>query len=136
MFKLKKIINSGVNVPEPERCHVNLSKDVKAGTALIESGGILGIGTNSMTPTHITVHDIKKGNGYALCYRISPDMIFEVEIASHEVGMLSNGSRINLFDDGNGYNKLSDNVLEEGGAFVYDMNGASKYDDTFYVIFK
>ena len=78
MFKLKKIINSGVNVPEPERCYVSLSKGVTAGTLLLESEGILGIGNAYMIPTHITIGDIKSGNGYALCYRITPDMIFEV----------------------------------------------------------
>lgn len=136
MFKLKKIINSGVNVPEPERCHVNLSKDVKAGTLLLESSAVLGIGNAEMTPTHIAVQDIKSGAGYALCYRISPDMLFEAEFCSCEAGMIDNGNRITLHDDGNGFNKLSDNILESGGAIVYDMNGATNYGDTIYVIFK
>lgn len=136
MFKLKKIINSGVNVPEPELCNVSLTKDVKAGTPLLETDATLRIGDTNMTPTHIAVSDIKKGNGRALCYRISPEMIFEAELCSEEISMISEGFRITLYDDGSGYNKLSDNIISEGGALVYDMNGADKYGDTVYVTFK
>ena len=136
MFKLKKIINSGVNVPEPERCYVSLTKDVKAGTLLLESEGILGIGNATMTPTHITISDIKKGGGYALCYRISPEMIFEIETRSYEIAMVSRGCRLSLIDDGSGFNAISDNIIEEGGALVYDTNGAAVYGDTMYVTFK
>ena len=89
-----------------------------------------------MTPTHITIGDVKKGSRDALCYRISPEMIFEAEILSEEANMILNGSRITLADDGEGFNKLSDNTLEEGGALVYDTNGATVYGDTMYVSFK
>ena len=66
----------------------------------------------------------------------SPEMIFEAEILSEEAHMISKGKRVTLIDDGEGFNKLSDNILEEGGALVYDTNGAAVYGDTMYVTFK
>ena len=133
MFKLKKIINSGVNVPEPELCSVYLNHAVKAGSALHDDMGTLVLGDAAAKPTHIAINDIPKGAHMALCYRISPDMLFEVPILSDNVSAISIGANLCLQDNG-GYLALCD-LSADNCAVIYDLNGARNDGDTVYVKF-
>lgn len=134
MFKLKKIINSGVNVPEPELCSVYLSHAVKAGSALHEESGTIGLGNSEAKPTYIAINDIPKGSSKALCYRITPDMIFEVPLRSEYAESQLIGVSLGLLDNGKGYIELNDSPTENC-AFLYDLNGARNDGDTVLVKF-
>ena len=134
MFKLKRIVNSGVNVPEPELLQSQTSVFLKAGSTAYAKDGLIAPGGEGTVPTHVLLRNKDKLEREALCYRIYPDMIFEVEVVGDNVGALSKGKKIRLYNDGYGYSKCSDEV-EGGVALIVDMNGAVKSGDTVYVSF-
>ncbi|MBR2965077.1 MAG: hypothetical protein IKC34_00850 [Clostridia bacterium] len=134
MFKLKRIVNSGANVPEPELLSSQLSVFLKAGSTAYCKDGLISPGGESTIPTHVLLRNKDKGETEALCYKIYPNMIFEVEVVGDNVAALSKGKKIRLCNEGFGYSKCSDEV-EGGVALIVDMNGAVKSGDTVYVSF-
>lgn len=136
MFKLKKIMNSCVNVPEPEIVSAQPSLVLSAGSTAYSNTGTLTKGDATTKPTHVLINAKEKGQEQALCYRITPDMIFEVEAVGDNVGDICIGDYVCLYLEGaEGYSKCSD-VFEGGVAYVYDNNGATKSGDTLYVSFE
>ena len=134
MFKLKKIINSGVNVPEPEMLHAQSTLALESGSTVYSNLGIITAGGQTTKPTHVIIKSKAKGEEMVLCHRISPNMIFEVEIVGNDVSDLLDGDKICLLNDGNGYSKCS-TTTDGGVATIYDMNGATKSGDTVLVTF-
>ena len=82
MFKLIKILNSDTNVPEPEIFPCDPDIEVRAGAALmwISEKDRVSLGSDTDKPYCILLADHKKNEDYALGYRITPNMIFEVPI--------------------------------------------------------
>jgi hypothetical protein len=135
MFKLKKILNSGTNVPEPELVAAHMSITLNTGAVGTLVNGSLSTGSATTKPTHVLLKKKEKGEEYAICYRINPNMIFEVELVSENVADLLDGDSVCLYLDGTGgYSKCSGET-EGGVAFINDMNGATKSGDTVYVSF-
>ncbi len=136
MFKLKKILNSGVNVPEPEIVHAQPSIDLAAGSTAYSNAGTLTRGGATTKPTHVLIRTKEKGTEQALCYRITPEMIFEVEVVGDNIGEIYAGDSICLYQEGaEGYSKCCD-TFEGGVALIKDKNGATKSGDTIYVSFE
>lgn len=134
MFNLKKIITSGVNVPEPELIAAEGGYQLSAGAALVFQENRLIIGAQDQKPTHITLQDMDEEDYTVLCYRITPNMLFEVEVIGKNVAGITNGSKLCLYNTEYGYTALSDET-ENGVAIVYDRNNAKKSGDTVYVTF-
>lgn len=135
MFKLTRIINSGVNVPEPEMLPVQSSIIFAAGSTAVLNGGTLTLGNETTKPTHIIIRKKPKGENVALCYRINPNMIFKVQIVGDYIDNLCEGKIVCLHTDGLGYTKCSD-TTEGGVALINDMNGAIESGDSVYVSFQ
>lgn len=135
MFKLKKIFNSGVNVPEPEIVPVQPPLSGKPGCAFVLSEGKLIRGDGLTMPSYINIAPIKSSDTSAICYRITPDMLFEVEIMGEDISSVENGMKLPIYLEKNAFCKVGD-IPEDGLATVYDTNGATKDNDTVYVVFK
>ena len=82
MFKLVKIMNSGVNVPEPEAIPTESGLCCSAGSALILDSdlGCLIDGGETAVPTHIIMQNPNEDFPTSYCYRIHPNMVFEAPI--------------------------------------------------------
>jgi len=135
MFKLRKIITSGVNVPEPEIIAAEGSYCLAAGAALVLQENILIFGNQDQKPTHITLQNMNEDDYRALCYKITPNMVFEVEVIGENIASISKGTKLCLCNTAYGYTALSDET-ENGVATVYDRNNAKKSGDTMYVTFE
>lgn len=134
MFKLKRIISSGVNVPEPELIPLAPNLYSEAGAALAMSeDGLLDIGDYKTMPTHILIAKANKNDLYGLCYRITPNMIFETTLYG-DPKYLYEGMNVTLYNDKKGVNCVTDST-ESGVATIYDMAGAKKSGDRLLVVF-
>ena len=134
MFKLKRIISSGVNVPEPELLTLMPNTYSEAGSVLTMSeDGLLTVGSATTKPTHVLIATANKGDERALCYRISPNMIFETSLYG-DPEYLYEGAIVTLYNNKNGFMLVTDNT-EGGVATVYDMMGAKKTGDSLLVVF-
>lgn len=127
MFECKKILGGRINVPEPE-VHVAAS-DVKAGQALLLSGGFLGNPTEAGAPTHIALADAKGGNKVA-CYAVIPGMIFDVPVSASPTAIKA-GDKLTL--DKTTWLKVT--ATSGGAAIVVNTNGATKAGDIIQVKF-
>ena len=130
MFKLVKIENSGTNYPEPIKMKVLDTERYYAGAAYELSAGYLTpIGETSI-PTHVALESYVPGNkNYILCYRITPDMIFELPLKKDQY--CYEGTRYNVYTEGG--NAVGLGTQAEGGALVVtDANGAKNIGDKLY----
>ena len=135
MFKLIKILNTGVNVPEPEQVGCNNALSLDAGTCVVydESSGKIDLGNQNTTPTHVLVKAVKKGDSTALCYRITPEMIFEVPVIG-DPSSLYVGISVELAIEANhGAYAVTD--VEDGPAKLYSFSNATKHGDKVLVTF-
>ena len=136
MFKLVKIVNSGTNVPEPENFPCNGTIEAPVGSALTldNTGNFLYTGEVFEKPFCILAEDLKKGAASALCYRITPDMVFEVPVYGDPLA-LHNGAGVSLhYESTLGLCGVSDST-ETRIATVYDTNGAKNPGDKILVYF-
>ncbi|MBR2650225.1 MAG: hypothetical protein IKD45_01040 [Clostridia bacterium] len=99
MFKLIKIENSGVNVPEPITVNKEIGITFPIGTAITISGGLASGCDVSEKPTHITYNEAPEDAEELLCYRITSDMLFEVPLAEGPEIDLHIGDKLMLATD-------------------------------------
>lgn len=135
MFKLKKILNSGINVPEPELLPLGSSDEIKAGSALVLIEGEIHLCAMDDQPTYMSVGNAAAGSDSLLCHRITPEMIFEVEAIGDSAGSVYEGCTLMLTEDGRACSAKIDEI-DNGRATVVYMNGYAKSGDTVYVSFK
>ena len=136
MFKLVKIVNSGTNVPEPEIFPCDITTEAPVGSALTldHSSNFLYTGEIFEQPFCILAEDLKKGTVSALCYRITPDMVFEAPVYGNPLS-LHNGAGVSLhYESKLGICGVSDST-ETRIATVYDTNGAKNPGDKILVYF-
>jgi hypothetical protein len=134
MFKLIKILNSGVNVPEPVQLKKDKDMVFDPGVALKFSGGILTMCSTTERPTHISHGYGKAGSDHAVCYEIFDNMLFEAEIADDPYE-LKVGDKIDLDTDNKGYTSLVSTVNTEEVATVIDLCGAKELGDKIVIKF-
>jgi len=83
MFKLKKILNKHNNAPEIEILPLEASSYSKPGQLFLASNGELTaqIGTEYSDTIYVVLDEINdySESRLAKCFRVTPDMIFEVE---------------------------------------------------------
>lgn len=128
MFKLLKIENGRINVPEPEM--LTLGADMSEGTVCVISGGVLTLAGATAKPTHVTLGAGKSGEAVS-CGRITPDHVFEVPISvapttSCKIGVkltTANGTQVTA-------------TTTDGVATIVSLNGASVAGDKVLVRFE
>ena len=136
MFKLVKIPNAGVNVPEPEKLPCQFNFNVEAGCCVVynPSLNLLAMGDQMENPTHILVHNAKKGDKTAICYRISPDMIFETTLVGSPAELHEGMTVEFALNNTHGAYGISD--IKSGPAIIYSLDGATKSGDKVLVTLK
>lgn len=135
MFKLIKILNTGVNVPEIEKVACSTQLALDAGTCVLYDAdrGEICLGDEIEVPAYIIAKNVKAGDGFALCYRISPEMVFEVPLIGSP-HVVHNGLSLELaLKSGHGAYAVTD--TDGGPAKVYSTEGASKSGDKILITF-
>ena len=135
MFKLIKILNSGINVPEFERIPVSDGVDYTVGMAISAAAGAAASCTASTAPTHICAQMLAAGEkDSVLCYPVSPDMIFEAPISASPIG-LKVGAKLTLAIDARARAYGVTATTSGGVATVVDTCGAAAIGDKIAVRF-
>ena len=136
MFKLVKILNSGVNVPEPCRMAIADNTVIKPGSALSLSNGKLTNCPAGTIPSYISIQGSECAkDGTILCYEIFENMLFEATAYSF-VPAISAGYNVALYRDAEGSAVGIDMEGNEACATVVDTCGAAKAGDKITVKFK
>ena len=131
MFRLAKILNSGVNVAEPCRIPADNNTIYHRGTMLKLSEGALTNAAATDKPTLIAIESKGKEGGTLLCSPISGNMIFECPIGSSPLS-LRVGDKVTLhLNDGFAVGVTATTV--GGVAEIIDLNGAAVAGDTVFV---
>ena len=100
MFKLIKINNSPSNVPEIETLTKLISLKTKTGEAIKTMDGRGQHCSSDELPTHITCCEAVGGETTLKAYRITKDMVFEVEYTGSTA--LYVGARVPMDNKGTG----------------------------------
>ncbi|MBR2342985.1 MAG: hypothetical protein IKA64_01880 [Clostridia bacterium] len=125
MFKLLKIENGRINVPEPIAFTAGVA--FKSGTALKLSGGKLALADGA--PEYIALSD-GVADTEATVYRVTPDMVFEAPVSASPEA-LTEGDRVTLSEDATKLTATTSN----GVATIINKNGAEAVGDKLVVIF-
>ncbi len=133
MFKLIKIQNSGVNVPEPKIVPKG-NTAIARGAALVITGGKATAASATTLPTHIALADAKADDTTVCCAQICPQMVFECPVKEGTPSTLVCGAKVCLVQE-NG-NALGVNTTTTNGvATVYDTLAATKIGDKILITF-
>lgn len=134
MFKLIKIQNSGVNVPEPQKFYKPSALKLKAGDALIiDNGGVTSCPATT-TPTHISFSVGKYNELEVLAYEINENMIFETTV-SGDPSSLMVGDKVTIGKDVDNSSANVTSTTASGVATIVDLMNASKSGDKINVKF-
>ena len=135
MFKLIKIMNTGVNVPEIEKFPCDPHSPLDVGSCLLydSSCGMVNASNETDPPTHILARAINKGDCWAYCYRVSPQMIFEVPVTGDPTALYNGMSVELLVESGHGVCTVTD--TEGGPAMIYSTENAKVSGDKVLVTF-
>lgn len=135
MFILRKILDSGVNVPEVVRVKANASLSYKAGTALVLSSGVAANPTATEKPTHICAEEVGAGKqATMLVYPILPGMIFECAISAAPASVVP-GNKLTLSLDSDSRATGVTATVTSGVATVVDLCGAKSAGDKILIQF-
>ena len=134
MFKLTKILNSGVNVPETTILPKPVSLKITCGSALVITDGYAAICQPTTKPTHIAIENTKDGSKKVFCYEVNSDMLFETNVKAVPTA-LSIGDKVTLATDDNNCASYISSTLTGGVATIVDLMGASAVGDKVTVKF-
>ncbi len=101
MFKLLKIENARLNVPEPEYLEATEDEAIEMGEALVLSAGKLTKCGATAVPTFIAMGSVAAGNTkrtVAVC-RIEKNQVYEVPVTAAPTA-LKVGDKVTLHTDG------------------------------------
>ena len=134
MFKLIKIQNSGVNVPEPMQLKKPASLKIKAGDALIIENGYVSACPATTVPTHIAYANGKINDYTAVAYAVNENMLFETVIKA-DPSSLFIGQKVTLGKDSDNGASYVTATTSSGVATIVDLMDASKSGDKITVKF-
>ena len=134
MFRLIKILNSGVNVPEPCIIEKSTTLKVKMGSALVLSGGKASTCSATTAPTYIAIADAIKGETSVPCYPVNGDMLFETAIDG-DPPSVNVGNKVTLSTDSDGCAVFVSDSTSSGVATVVHIGDAKKNGDKITVKF-
>ena len=83
MFKLIKILNSGVNVPEIHKIPKECNLDVPQGTVLAIRNKSVEFAREEIKPGYISVAPSPIEDPFVYAYEINPNMLFETTITGN-----------------------------------------------------
>ena len=133
MFKLIKIENSGVNVPEPIALAKYTDTRICIGSALTVVGGKAVNCDTAAAPQYIAYENADESASEVLCYRISGDMLFEVATSAAPTS-IAVGDKLTLAEDEDGCIALV-SATTGGCAEVVELLGAKVKGDKITVRF-
>ena len=131
MFKLTKILNSGVNVAQPERFKASAQLNCAIGTLAVLKNGEVANAQATEKPELVIAQSKAGSDGTVLCERIFPDMIFECPISAQAYS-LKVGDAVTL-DVKDGASVGVTATTASGVVTVVDLNGAKNAGDTIFV---
>ena len=135
MFKLIKIINSGVNVPEPVRVPKDTETVILQGCAISTQSGLAINCAPSTVPKYIALANAAKGDTEVLCYEITDGMRFETVINTKPYSyMLGTKALFAVDDDGNAFG-FGTEASDVGVMTITDLCGATNAGDKITVKF-
>lgn len=127
MFKLIKIENGRMNVPEPEYFVANAV--LTAGQAVALSDGELV--SNTTKPTHITLGPAKEAGAKVPCIRIDSSQVYEVAITAAPTS-LNVGDKVTIDDT----SAASVTATKDGGVVtIVSLNDATAAGEKILVRF-
>ena len=134
MFKLIKIIHSGVNVPEAQILSKG-ERTISRGEALVLSAGKVTPCPTTSLPTYIALADAKAEDDTVACAMVNPNMVFECPITEGSATALTVGTKVCLTEK-NGKTVGINSTTTSGVATVYDTLGASAIGDKVLLTFR
>ena len=134
MFKLIKIINSGVNVPEPVRMPKASGVTVKRGTLLTLSQGVVNNCTATTAPRYVALADAAATDTHSVCAEISESMRFDAPVTA-DPASLTVGAKVTLATDTDGAAYGVTATTASGVATVVDLCAATAAGDMITVKF-
>ena len=134
MFKLTKIQNSGVNVPEPQILPKGEVAIVRGAVLVMGGGKVIAAGATTL-PTHIALADAKATDATVPTAQINANMVFECPVKEGTPATLVPGAKVCLVQEGG--NTIGVNTTTTSGvATVYDTLGAEKIGDKILITFR
>ena len=130
MFKLIKIENARMNVPEPVFHEVTEDEAVVMGEALVLTGGKLTKCGATVKPEFIAMADCEAGAAKRLipAARVEPNQLYEVPVQAAPTSLVE-GSKVTLHTDG-----LQVTATTTSGVVtVENLNGAAAAGDIIVV---
>lgn len=134
MFKLIKIQNSGVNVPEPMILGKSAGIEIKIGEALILEEGLLYPCTATTKPTHVAIRNANYDEDLAVVYEVNPNMLFETTV-DDDPADLKVGEKVTISTDEDGCAVNVSSSTASGVATIVDLMGATDIGDKVTVKF-
>ena len=134
MFKLIKILNSGVNVPEISKLEKPSSLKIKRGSALILNGGLAANCSETQAPAYIAISDADNGTEEVVCHAVNSDMLFETTVNASPEALLI-GNKVTLGKDSDSNICCVSATTASGVATIVDLMGAGKSGDKITVKF-
>ena len=133
MFSVAKMLGGRINVPETLDLPVTAGQTYKVGEALVVTNGALTKASGDVKATYISKEEYvapSTGARALKCFRVTPDMLFEVEITAFGATQKV-GAKVTFGTDGL---TLTATAAESGGAEIVHMNNAAKAGDKIYVV--
>lgn len=134
MFKLIKIQNSGVNVPEPMLLKKSASLVVKIGEALVITDGLLAKCPATTTPTHISLSNGEYGESEVTVFEVNSNMIFETTVNA-DPSMLDIGAKVTIANAPDSSATRVSATTASGVATIVDLMNAENVGDKINVKF-
>ena len=132
MFRLLKIENGRMNVPEPEYLEAKASEAIEYGEALVLTAGKLTKASGTTAPTHIAmaVKAAADADRRMPTCRIEPNQVYAVPVTAAPTSLVP-GAKVTIHTDGLQVTATT----TDGVAKVVDLNGAKAIGDEIIVRF-
>ena len=134
MFKLIKIQNSGINVPEPQKLNKLSTASIKLGEALVIENGEIKSCPATSTPTYVAFASAPEGSESVVCYPVNSDMLFETTVNAAPTALLI-GSKVTIGKDSDGCSVCVSATTASGVATIVSLDEAAKAGDKVTVKF-
>lgn len=134
MFRLLKIENARMNVPEPEYLDAKDSEVISIGEALTLSAGVLTKCTGTTKPTHIAMGEKAAAdtNRRMPACRVESNQVYAVPVTAAPTSALVPGAKVTIYTDGL---QVTAAPTTDGVVTVIDKNGATAVGDEIIVRF-
>lgn len=132
MFKLLKIENARLNVPEPEYLDAKDGEAIAVGETLVLTAGKLTKCIGTTKPTHIAmgVKTADDADRRIPACRLEANQVYEVPVTATPTALVP-GTKVTIYTDGLQVTATT----TDGVATVVDVNNAKTIGDTIIVRF-